>query len=53
MQWNLFNHRSMQGETFVTKKIIKAMVKIKLKKQKTLYLGNLYSKEIGVMQKTM
>ena len=41
----LFNHESpMRGETFVTKKIIKALVKIKQGKQKTLYLGNIYSK---------
>ena len=41
----LFNHESpLRGETFVTKKIIKALVRIKHNKQKTLYLGNLYSK---------
>tara|TARA_Y100000996_G_scaffold244723_1_gene192455 strand:+ start:4908 stop:5948 length:1041 start_codon:yes stop_codon:yes gene_type:complete len=41
----LFNHESpLRGETFVTKKIIKALTKIKLKKQKKLYLGNIYSK---------
>ena len=41
----LFNHESpMRGETFVTKKIISALVKIKKGTQKTLYLGNLYSK---------
>ena len=41
----LFNHESpRRGETFVTKKIVKALCKIKLKKQKKLYLGNLYSK---------
>tara|TARA_B100001057_G_scaffold500364_1_gene614993 strand:- start:1853 stop:2890 length:1038 start_codon:yes stop_codon:yes gene_type:complete len=41
----LFNHESpYRGETFVTKKIIKALVKIKNGKQKTLYLGNIYSK---------
>ena len=41
----LFNHESpLRGETFVTKKIVKALTKIKLKKQKNLYLGNLYSK---------
>ena len=50
----LFNHESpIRGETFVTKKIIKAMVKIKLKKQKTLYLGNLYSKRDWGHAKTM
>ena len=41
----LFNHESPQrGDTFVTQKIIKALIKIKKKKQKKLYLGNLYSK---------
>ena len=41
----LFNHESpYRGETFVTKKIIKALVNIKKGKQKTLYLGNLYAK---------
>ena len=41
----LFNHESpLRGETFVTKKIVKALCKIKLKKQKKLVLGNLYSK---------
>ena len=41
----LFNHESpRRGETFVTKKIVKALCKIKFKKQKKLYLGNLYSK---------
>ena len=41
----LFNHESpLRGETFVTKKIIKALCRIKLKKQKKLFLGNLYSK---------
>ena len=41
----LFNHESpLRGETFVTKKIIRALCKIKYKKQKKLYLGNLYSK---------
>jgi len=41
----LFNHESpLRGETFVTQKIIKALCKIKLKKQRTLYIGNLYSK---------
>ena len=38
----LFNHESpRRGETFVTKKIISALCKIKLKKQKKLFLGNL------------
>ena len=41
----LFNHESpVRGETFVTKKIVDALVDIKLKKQKILYIGNLYSK---------
>ena len=41
----LFNHESpLRGETFVTKKIVKALCKIKFKKQKKLFLGNLYSK---------
>ena len=41
----LFNHESpRRGETFVTQKIVQAMCKIKKRKQKTLYLGNLYAK---------
>ena len=41
----LFNHESpLRGETFVTKKIVKALCNIKFKKQKKLILGNLYSK---------
>ncbi len=37
----LFNHESpRRGETFVTKKIVSALTKIKLGKQKRLYLGN-------------
>ena len=41
----LFNHESpVRGETFVTKKIVSALCKIKNKKQKKLYLGNLDSK---------
>ena len=41
----LFNHESpVRGETFVTKKIISGLCKIKNKKLNTLYLGNLYSK---------
>tara|TARA_B100000575_G_C23102342_1_gene636060 strand:+ start:140 stop:1174 length:1035 start_codon:yes stop_codon:yes gene_type:complete len=41
----LFNHESpLRGETFVTKKIVKALCRIKLKKQKKLVLGNLNSK---------
>ena len=41
----LFNHESpRRGETFVTKKIVVALCKIKLGIQKKLYLGNLYAK---------
>ncbi len=41
----LFNHESSRrGETFVTKKIVSAMCKIKYGKQKKLFLGNLYAK---------
>ena len=40
----LFNHESPnRGETFVTKKIIKALVNIKKGKEKKLFLGNLYA----------
>jgi GDPmannose 4,6-dehydratase len=38
----LFNHESpIRGETFVTRKITRALANIKLGKQKILYLGNL------------
>jgi len=41
----LFNHESpVRGETFVTKKIVIALCKIKLGKQKKLFLGNLNAK---------
>ena len=41
----LFNHESpRRGETFVTKKIIRALVRIKTGRQKSLFLGNLDSK---------
>lgn len=41
----LFNHESpFRGETFVTKKIISALVQIKLGSQNKLFLGNLYAK---------
>ena len=41
----LFNHESpRRGETFVTRKIAKALVNIKFGQQKKLYLGNLYAK---------
>ena len=38
----LFNHESpVRGETFVTRKITRALARIKLGLQKILYLGNL------------
>jgi GDPmannose 4,6-dehydratase len=41
----LFNHESpRRGETFVTKKIISALCRIKIGRQKKLFLGNLYAK---------
>ena len=41
----LFNHESpLRGETFVTQKVIKALCRIKIKKQKKLFIGNLYAK---------
>lgn len=41
----LFNHESpMRGETFVTRKITRAVAKIKLGLQKKFYLGNLDAK---------
>ena len=41
----LFNHESpLRGETFVTKKVVKALCKIKFKKQKKLILGNINAK---------
>ena len=41
----LFNHESpLRGETFVTRKITRALARIKLGLQKTLYLGNINSK---------
>ncbi len=40
----LFNHESpIRGETFVTKKIIQGLIRIKNGYQKKLFLGNLYS----------
>ena len=45
----LFNHESpLRGENFVTKKVIKALVKIK-KKKKNFFLETLIPKEIGDM----
>tara|TARA_B100001057_G_scaffold478647_1_gene549328 strand:+ start:138 stop:1169 length:1032 start_codon:yes stop_codon:yes gene_type:complete len=41
----LFNHESpIRGETFVTKKVVKALCRIKKNKQKKLFIGNLYAK---------
>ena len=41
----LFNHESpIRGETFVTRKITRAVARIKLGLQKKMYLGNLNSK---------
>ena len=41
----LFNHESpIRGETFVTKKIVNALCKIKVGHQQKLYLGNLDAK---------
>jgi len=41
----LFNHESpIRGETFVTRKITRALARIKLGMQKALYLGNLDAK---------
>ena len=41
----LFNHESpVRGETFVTRKVVIGLCKIKAKKQKILYLGNINAK---------
>tara|TARA_Y100000294_G_scaffold170018_1_gene181836 strand:- start:559 stop:1605 length:1047 start_codon:yes stop_codon:yes gene_type:complete len=41
----LFNHESpRRGETFVTKKIVSGLCKIKIGKQKKIFLGNLNAK---------
>jgi GDPmannose 4,6-dehydratase len=41
----LFNHESpLRGETFVTQKIVKGLVKIKMGFNEKLLLGNIYSK---------
>ena len=41
----LFNHESpLRGETFVTRKITRAVAKIGLKMQQTLYIGNMDAK---------
>ena len=50
----LFNHESpRRGETFVTRKITMFLSKYFLEKKGILKLGNIYSKEIGVMPKIM
>jgi len=41
----LFNHESpLRGETFITKKVVKALCRIKLNLQKKLFVGNLDAK---------
>jgi GDPmannose 4,6-dehydratase len=41
----LFNHESpLRGETFVTRKITRGLARVKLGKQKCLYLGNMDAK---------
>ena len=41
----LFNHESpLRGETFVTKKVVRALCRIKQNKQKKLFVGNIYAK---------
>ena len=41
----LFNHESpVRGETFVSRKVVKGLINIKLGKQKVLYLGNIEAK---------
>jgi GDPmannose 4,6-dehydratase len=41
----LFNHESpLRGETFVTRKITRALARIKLDRQRCLYMGNLDAK---------
>ena len=41
----LFNHESpLRGETFITKKVVKALCNIKFGKQKKLFVGNLDAK---------
>ena len=50
----LFNHESpRRGETFVTRKITRGLSRINEGLQKTLYLGNLDSLEIGDMPKNI
>jgi len=41
----LFNHESpFRGENFVTKKIVRGLVRISKKKQRKLFMGNIYAK---------
>ena len=50
----LFNHESpRRGETFVTRKITRAVSKIALGLQDKFYLGNLEAREIGGMPRIM
>ena len=50
----LFNHESpRRGETFVTRKITRGLSKIEAGLEKCLFMGNLDSRGIGVMPKTM
>ena len=50
----LFNHESpLRGETFVTRKITRAVARISVGLQEKLYIGNLNAKEIGGMQEIM
>ena len=44
-EWNFFNHESpRRGETFVTRKITRAIARIKYGLENKLYLGNLEAK---------
>ena len=50
----LFNHESpRRGETFVTRKITRAVARIKFGLQEKLYLGNLEPGAIGAMPRTL
>ena len=50
----LFNHESpVRGETFVTRKITRALARIALGLQDCLYLGNLTPCATGAMPRTM
>ena len=50
----LFNHESpRRGETFVTKKIVSALCKIKYGKQEKLFLGNLDLKRDSVCKRLL